>query len=126
MADIHDRATAHVPTRIIRRRARPAVIISEDDLRAVLATYEFSPDVLFEASGVAIWLPELAIWGRGATFREAKQDLFEEVEQILALYDTDERFRSSPATIGRRPWILRAMGAGDETVLEEMLFAEPS
>ena len=75
LADLHQHALSHLPTRITRRRADAAVLVSASDFRDLLAPFEFHPEVLFEAGATSIWLPELAIWGRGASFAEAKEDL---------------------------------------------------
>jgi hypothetical protein len=126
LADLHDEALAHSPTRIIRRRAEPAILVSEEDFRTLLSRFGFSPEVLFEPSSVAIWLPELAIWGRGPTFVEAKDDLLEEVDQLLALLDRDARLRTSDAMVERLPWLYRLMDADSDEAREGILFAEPA
>lgn len=61
LADIYDDALQHRPTRITRRRADPAVLVSLADLVSLLDRFEFTPEVLLEASAVSIWLPELAV-----------------------------------------------------------------
>jgi hypothetical protein len=125
LADLHEHALRHLPTRITRRRADPAVLLSEADFRAVLTRYTFHPEVFFEASGVSIWLPELAIWGRGASFAEAREDLLDEIDQLLRLLETDERARLAANMVERLPWIYRVMDATSEDELVEILFAEP-
>ena len=126
LADLHDDALAHSPTRIVRRRAEPTILVSEEDFRTLLSRFRFSPEVLFEPSSVAIWLPELAIWGRGTTFVEAKDDLLEEVDQLLALLDRDVRLRTSDPMVERLPWLYRLMDAEDDEARGAILFAEPS
>lgn len=125
LADLHDNALAHLPTRITRRRSDPAVLLSEEDFKALLTQFEFHPEVLFEEGATAIWLPELAVWGRGESFVDAKEDLIEEVEQLLAVVEHDERVRSAPNMVSRLPWIFRLIVA-DEAEREAILFAEPS
>jgi hypothetical protein len=126
LADLYDLALAHLPTRIVRRRADPAVLLSEEDFKALLRQYEFAPQVLFEASSVAVWVPELAIWGRGGTFADAKADLLDEIDQLLALLDDDPRLRSAPNMVERLPWIFRLMYAENDGEREAMLFATPA
>ena len=126
MADLYDNALEHLPTRIDRRRAYPAVLLSLEDFKALLSQFEFAPEVLFEASSVAVWLPELAIWGRGTTFAEAKEDLLGEVDQLLALVAEDARVRSAPNMVERLPWIFRLMYAESDAEREEMVFAAPA
>ena len=128
LANLHDHALSHLPARITRRRADAAILLSDADFRAILSRYTFGPEVFFQASpsAVSIWLPELAVWGRGASFAEAQQDLFDELHQLLALLETDERARRAPNMIARLPWIYRLMGAVSEEDLEAIIFAEPS
>lgn len=125
LADLYDNALRHLPTRIERRRADPAVLLSLEDFRALLSQFKFVPEVLFEASSVAVWLPELAIWGRGSSFADAKEDLLVEIDQLLALVTDDPRLRSAPNVVERLPWIYRLMSAVDDAERAEMLFAAP-
>ncbi len=126
LADLYDQALEHLPTRIERRRADPAVLLSLEDFRTLLSQFAFSPEVLFEASSVAVWLPELAIWGRGSTFAEAKEDLLAEIDQLLALLAEDARLRSAPNMVERLPWIFRLMDAESDAEREALLFAVPA
>lgn len=126
LADLYDNALAHLPTRIERRRADPAVLLSLEDFKALLSQFEFAPEVLFEASSVAVWLPELSIWGRGTTFADAKEDLLAEIDQLLTLLAEDARLRSAPNMVDRLPWIYRLMYAESDAEREEVLFAAPA
>lgn len=126
LADLFDKALEHLPTRIDRRRADPAVLLSLEDFKSLLSQFEFAPEVLFEASAVAVWLPELSIWGRGNTFADAKEDLLAEIDQLLALLAEDARLRSAPNMVERLPWIFRLMYAESDAEREEMLFAAPA
>lgn len=126
LADLYDDALEHLPTRIERRRAGPAVLLSFEDFVAILSQFEFAPEVLLEATSVAIWLPELAIWGRGASFADAKEDLLAEIDQLLALLAEDARLRSAPNMVERLPWIFRLMYAESDAERMEMLFAMPA
>ena len=126
LADLYDAALDHLPTRIVRRRAGPAVLLSLEDFKALLRRYEFAPEVLFERSSVSIWLPELAIWGRGGTFADARADLLDEIDQLLALLGSDPRLRSAPNMLERLPWIFRLLAAEDDEEREAMLFAGPA
>jgi hypothetical protein len=125
LADLHEHALSHLPTRITRRRAASAVLISESDFRDLLSSFEFHPEVLFEEGATSIWLPELAIWGRGDSFASAKEDLLNEVDQLLAVFEDDERLRNAPNIVSQRPWIYRLMAAGAAD-WETILFAEPT
>lgn len=101
------------------------MLLSLEDFKALLSQFEFAPEVLFEASAVAVWLPELSIWGRGATFAEAKEDLLAEIDQLLALLVGDARLRSAPNMVERLPWIFRLMYAEGDAEREDVLFAAP-
>jgi hypothetical protein len=125
LADLHEHALAHLPTRITRRRADSAVLVSESDFLDLLSSFEFHPEVLFEEGVTSIWLPELAIWGRGDSFASAKEDLLDEADQLLAVFEDDERLRNAPNVVSQRPWIYRLMAAG-ESEWEALLFAEPT
>lgn len=126
LANLHEHALRHLPTRITRRRAGPAVLLSESDFRAVLRRYTFSPEVFFEPSAVSIWLPELAVWGRGPSFAEARGDLIDEIDQLLGVLEHDERARLAPNIVERLPWIYRLMTAASDEEMADMLFAEPT
>src|SRR3989304_4750059 len=126
LADLHERALRHLPTRITRRRSESTVLLSEADFRALLGRYAFHPDVFFEGGAVSIWLPELAMWGRGSSFAEAREDLLDEIEQLLGVLESDERARLAPNMVERLPWIYRVLGARSDDELIEILFAAPA
>jgi hypothetical protein len=123
---LHDAALLHEPTLITRRRSPNAVLLSGDDLRAILSSYSFSTEVFREGDSVSVWLNELALWGRGSSFPEAKTDLLDELDQLFALLDADPRFRSSPDIEKRLPWIYRLRLARDDEERLAMLFAAPA
>lgn len=125
LADLFDDALAHLPTVIERRRVDPAVLVSLEDLKTLMSQFTFAPEVLFEPSSVAVWLPELAIWGRGDTFDLAKEDLLGEIDQLLSVLAQDERLRSAPNMASRMPWIFRLMFADSDVEREAVLFAVP-
>jgi hypothetical protein len=126
LADIYDDALGHLPTRITRRRAEPAVLLSLEDFGRLLERFAFTPEVHFEASSVSVWLPELAIWGQGATFVDAQGDLMDEVDHLLALVASDARLRSAPNMLERLPWLFRLMLAEDDVQRHAILFATPA
>ncbi len=95
-ADIFAAAIAHAPTRIARRRSGEAVLIGRDDLLALTEPFAFHPAVYFEPSTVSVWLPEFEVWGRGADFESAKEDLIDEVRQYIEEYLAAERVRMAP------------------------------
>jgi hypothetical protein len=126
LADLFEAAIEHLPTRIDRRRASPAVLISLEDLKTLLAEFEFHPEVLFEPAAVGIWLPELSIWGRGGSFEDARADLLNEIDELLAQLAASPRFRAAPNIVERLPWIFRLMSAEGDHERLPMLFADPA
>lgn len=126
LANLHEHALRHLPTRITRRRSDPAVLLSEADFRALLSGFTFHPEVFFEGSTVSVWLPELALWGRGASFTEAQEDLLDEIDQLLGVLEQDERARLAPNMVERLPWIYRLVGTESDEGRLEILFAEPA
>lgn len=125
LADVFEAAIQHLPTRIDRRRAEPAVLISLEDFKTVLAGFAFHPEVLFEADAVGVWLPELALWGRGASFEDARTDLLDEIDELLAQLAANPRLRAAPNMVERLPWIYRLMSTDTDIERLELLFAEP-
>jgi hypothetical protein len=121
LSDLYDDALHHLPTLIGRRRAE----LSREDFRVLLAQFRFTPEVLFEADSVAVWLPELAIWGRGPTFAEASADLLAEVDELLVLLAADPRLRTAPNMTDRLPWVFRLMDAADDASRATILFEGP-
>ncbi len=75
---------------------------------------------------MSIWLPELAVWGRGATYADARTDLLDEVAQLLELFETDSRLRAAANVVSQLPWIYRLMLAENDDEREAMLFAAPA
>jgi len=126
LANLHEHALRHIPTRITRRRSDPAVLLSEADFRALLGGFAFHPEVFFEGSTVSVWLPELAVWGRGSSFGEAQEDLLDEIDQLLGVLEHDERARLAPNMVERLPWVYRLMGTESDADRLEILFAEPA
>ncbi len=126
LADLFEDAIEHLPTRIDRRRAAPAVLISLEDLRTLLAGFDFHPEVLFESAAVGIWLPELAIWGRGGSFEDARADLLNEIDELLAQLAASPRLRAAPNIVEVLPWIFRLMLADTDDERRNMLFAHPA
>jgi hypothetical protein len=126
LADLFEDAIEHLPTRIDRRRAAPAVLISLEDLRTLLAGFDFHPEVLFESAAVGIWLPELAIWGRGGSFEDARADLLDEIDELLAQLTASPRLRAAPNIVEVLPWIFRLMLADTDDERGKMLFAVPA
>lgn len=123
---LQDAAALHEPTVITRRRGQSVILVSDEDLRAILASYAFTTEVFHEAGGVSMWLNELSIWGKGASFAEAKDDLLDEIDELFALLDADPRYRSSPEIERKLPWIYRLQLARTDEERLEMLLGTPA
>ena len=124
-ADIYEAALAHLPTSIKRRRGGSAVMVDGGDFDALLQAFEFSTEVFFEQGAVSIWLPELKIWGRGKTFAEAQADLLDEVDELIALIESDRVMRAAAETVRQLPWIYRLMRTSSDEDRMALLFAPP-
>ena len=87
----------------------------------------FHPEVIAEDGSIAIWLPELELWGHGESFAEAKGDLAAEVRDYVGEYLTEsDRYLASPNRAHQFPAIVRAYVADRSGHLEDVLFAAPS
>ena len=122
-ADIYEAALDHVPTSIHRRRGGSAVMIDSGDLDALLDAFRFAPEVFMDRGVVSIWLPELKIWGRGGSFVEAQADLLDEIDELIALVESDSAMRAAPETVRELPWIFHLMRTPDDADRLELLFA---
>ena len=119
---IHDRW----PVLIERGRDERGLLIGSDELELVLSQYEFHPEVFFEQDAVAIWLPELALFGRGASFEDAQSDLVDEVGAYVSEYMVDSAlYLRAPNRADHFPYVLRAFVADAAGRLTDVLFAEP-
>ena len=125
LATLFDGALTHRPVRIVRRRDEPAILVSEQDLRALLSRYAFTPEVYLGKDAVEIWLPELAIWGRGTSFADAQDDLLDEIDGLLFVLEQDALARQAPNVVAQLPWIYRLSAARDDAERIALLFAAP-
>lgn len=129
MKKVFDRAIhQHLPVPMERGAAERMFGLGNDDLKFLLNRYEFHPDVMFDAADdVSIWLPEFSIYGTGATFDEAKEDLLEEVLAYVAEYfSEDPALRSAPNRRSHYPYALRVAAAAFDDELEVVLFSQPA
>jgi hypothetical protein len=98
------------------RGKRAAVLVDAEEQAQVLArAFPFSPEVFFHDDSVAVWLPELAVFGQGETLDEAKEDL---VDAVLDYADSwyDENLRAAPMHAARAGWLQRIRLAGPDRV----------
>jgi len=112
---------------LIERHRRAGVFVAEDDASALLSPYEFHTEVFFEPAAVSFWVPELALYGRGATYEEAGEDLVEEVRDYVEEYWAEiDRYRKAPNRTSHFPYLLRAHLADRRGELLDVLLAGPS
>ena len=102
---------------IERGSGERGLLIGFDEVRLLLDPYAFTTEVFFEPDAVSIWLSELQLYGRGATFEDAQADLVDEVNAYVEEFLSDARlYLRSPNRAAHFPWILRAYvanAAGD-------------
>ena len=108
----------------IERRGAFAFLLGEEELDTLLADRTFSPEVFFEDSAVSVWLPELALYGRGDTFEDARADLLDEVRAYVDEYVADfELYRRSPNRAAHFGHVMRALVADAVGRLEDVVFS---
>src|SRR4051812_24384802 len=73
----------HSPVFVQRGARDLGLLIGLDELAELLRVYHFHPEVLFGEGDVSIWLPEFALYGRGASYEEAQEDLVDEVRDFV-------------------------------------------
>jgi hypothetical protein len=114
------------PVPIERGRDERGLLIGFDEVMLLLAPYTFTTEVFFETDAVSIWLPELQLYGRGATFEAGQADLVDEVNAYVEEFLADARlYLRSPNRAAHFPWILRAYVANAAGELAGALFAAP-
>ena len=120
---VHDRW----PVLIERGSRERGLLIGSDELELVLSRYEFHPEAFFEPAAVSIWLPELALFGRGESFADAQADLVDEVRDYIDEYVADAPLYLRAANRSSHfPYVLRAFVADSAGRLTDILFAEPA
>ncbi len=117
---VHDRS----PVAIERGSDDLGVLIGADELDLLLANNVFSPETFFEPSAVSLWLPELALYGRGPSFVEARADLIDEVRAYVEEYLADAPlYLRAPNRDHHFPWVIKAYVADAAGRLDDLLFA---
>lgn len=102
------------------------MLINADLLLATTSDLHFHPEVMREDESISIWLPELDLYGIGATAAEAENDLLDEVVQYLTEYFA-MGYRSAPNRQGHLLYMVRVLAANALGRLHEVIFeAEPA
>lgn len=111
---------------IERSSGERAFLIGADELERLLAAHDFRPEVFFEDAAVSIWLPELALYGRGAGFEDAREDLIDEVRDYVDEYLRDAQlYLRAPDRAEHFPFVIKALLADAAGRLVEVLLAAP-
>lgn len=106
----------------ITRRNHEFVLTGADQLAKWLgARHRFTTEVIYEKDGgVALWVPELALFGRGDTYEQARADLLAEVADYLEEWEED--LHLAPNHKEREGWVRRLqLLAADEPALAAAL-----
>jgi hypothetical protein len=116
----------HRPVRIDRGARESGVLLGAEEALALVARCRFDPEVFQEKGAVSVWLPEFALYGRGASFAEAREDLLDEVRAYVEEYlDEAELYSRAPNRAAHFPLVVRAWLADASGELAEVLFAPP-
>jgi hypothetical protein len=116
----------HRPVKIDRAR-ESGVLFGAAEALALVANRRFHPEVYREQGAVSIWLPEFALYGRGASFSAARDDLIGEVRDYVEEYlDEVELYSRAPNRADHFPFVIRAWLADASGELPGVLFAPPA
>lgn len=112
------------PVIIVRGGRERGLLVSQDALLRMLATYQLHVDVLPEEDGgFTLWLRELDLGGYGQTLREARQALLAAIRSYARDYfEQSGFFRHLPDKARQEPYVVRLSLAKDDAELIEMLF----
>ena len=114
------------PVPIERGGDERGLLIGFDEVMLLLDPYSFTTEVFFEPDTVSIWLSELQLYGRGATFEAAQADLVDEVQAYVEEFLADARLSlRSPNRAAHFSWVLKAYVATAAGELTAALFAAP-
>lgn len=122
-----DAVQRHRPVRIDRGARESGVLLGDEEVLALVANRNFHPEVFQEGKEVSIWLPEFALYGRGPSFAEAREDLLEEVREYVEEYLGEvELYSRAPNRTDHFPFVIRAWLADASGELADVLFAPPA
>jgi hypothetical protein len=117
----------HRPIKIDRGARESGVLLGDEEVLALVANRHFHPEVFREGREVSIWLPEFSLYGRGASFAEAREDLLEEVCEYVEEYLGEvELYSRAPNRADHFPFVIRAWLADASGELADVLFAPPA
>jgi len=118
----------HSPLAIQRGSEDLGLLLGRDEVWALLADRSFTPEVMRGRGdgGVSIWLPELALYGQGAKYAEAKADLLDEVRVYIDEYLANAaEYQRAPNRAAHLPHVIKAYLADLRDELEGVIFPGP-
>lgn len=116
----------HQPLMIQRGAGDRGLLIGESEALAIVADRRFGPEVLRGNGSVSIWLPEFEIYGEGASYGEAKEDLLNEVRYYVQEYLSNaEEYLRAPNRARHLPHVIKAHLSDLRGQLAETLFPGP-
>jgi hypothetical protein len=110
--------------RVVDRRKDAVALVPAAAMDQLLAAaYPFKPEVYFDGeSGVALWLPELAVGAEGEGLEDAQEALVNAVLDYVASWE--EELRRAPNHAARFGWVYRVELAEQPDRIRQMLFAD--
>lgn len=122
-----DAVQRHRPVRIDRGARESGVLLGDEEVLALVANRHFHPEVFQEGKEVSVWLPEFALYGRGSSFAEAREDLLDEVREYVEEYlGAVELYSRAPNRTDHFPFVIKAWLADASGGLADVLFAPPA
>ena len=116
----------HSPLAIRRGSEDLGLLLGGDEAWALLADRSFTPEVMRSDGSVSIWLPELAVYGQGATYAQAKADLLDEVRVYIDEYLANAaEYQRAPNRAAHLPHVIKAYLADLRGELERVIFPGP-
>lgn len=108
--------------RVISRRKEAVAMVPAQALEQLLAeAYPFKPEAYVDGeSGVALWLPELAVGAEGDDLEEAQDALVDAVLDYVASWE--EELRRAPNHAARFGWVYRVELAERPENIRRLLF----
>lgn len=110
--------------RVISRRKDAVALVPVEAMGQLLAqAYPFHPEAYFDGeSGVALWLPELAVGAEGENLEDAQDALVSAVLDYVTTWE--EELRRAPNHAARFGWVYRVELAERPDRIRRMLFAD--
>ncbi|MCX6374171.1 MAG: hypothetical protein NTX16_14075 [Actinobacteria bacterium] len=114
---------SHGEWQVVGRRARAEVVLADaaEIAELLAAAFPFAPEVFARKTGVEIWLPELEVYGQGATLAAAQDDLVEAALDFVDVWEAE--LRAAPNQRHKSGHARRVQLAHDRARVAEVLFS---